>query len=117
MLQPCVGVFVDGHKCARIARGHDVAVAGAMAWLDAHYAEPFNAALLAARVHLSVSALYARFKAHRRVTPQQYQKELRRAAATRRRSAAPELINRGPVRGRDIFGAVSMLSERLDVDL
>ena len=70
-----------GGALREIARGHDAAIVAATNWLDAHYAEPFSAERLAARVHLSVSALYARFKARKRVTPLQYQKRLRLDAA------------------------------------
>ena len=58
-------------------------MASAVAWLDARYAEPFSAELLDAHVHLSVSALYARFKERLGVTPLQYQKRLRLEAARR----------------------------------
>jgi AraC-like DNA-binding protein len=72
-----------GNDLRELARGHDPAVASALAWLDARYAEPFSAELLAAQVHLSVSALYARFKERVGVTPLQYQKRLRLDAARR----------------------------------
>jgi AraC-like DNA-binding protein len=72
-----------GDELRELARGHDAAVASAIAWLDARYAEPFSAELLAAHVHLSVSALYARFKERVGVTPLQYQKRLRLDAARR----------------------------------
>ncbi len=73
----------SGDTLRELARGHDPLVAAAMAWLDGHYAEPFSADRLAAHVHASVSALYARFKARARVTPLQYQKERRLHAARR----------------------------------
>ena len=73
----------SGDALRELARGHDPLVAAAMAWLDAHYAEPFSAERLAAHVHASVSALYARFKARARITPLQYQKERRLHAARR----------------------------------
>lgn len=63
------------------ARGHDAAVASALAWLDARYAESFSAERLAAYAGLSVSALYARFKARMGLTPLQYQKSKRLEAA------------------------------------
>lgn len=72
-----------GDDLRAVARGHDPMVAAATAWLDAHYVEPFSAERLAAHVHASVSALYARFKARTRKTPLQYQKELRLHAARR----------------------------------
>lgn len=72
-----------GDELRELARGHDAAVAAAIAWLDTHYAEPFSAGRLAAHVHLSVSALYARFKARTRLTPLQYQKQRRLDAARR----------------------------------
>lgn len=70
-----------GDGLRELARGHDAVVAAATAWLDAHYAERFSAERLAARVHVSVSSLYARFKAHTRMTPLQYQKQRRLDAA------------------------------------
>jgi AraC-like DNA-binding protein len=72
-----------GDNLRELARGHDAAVASAVAWLDARYTESFSAELLAAHVHLSVSALYARFKGRLGVTPLQYQKRLRLEAARR----------------------------------
>jgi AraC-like DNA-binding protein len=72
-----------GDDLRELACGHDAAVASALAWLDARYAEPFSAERLAAHVHLSVSALYARFKQRLGVTPLQYQKRLRLDAARR----------------------------------
>jgi AraC-like DNA-binding protein len=72
-----------GNALRELARGHDAAVASTVAWLDARYTEPFSAELLAARAHLSVSALYARFKERLGVTPLQYQKRLRLEAARR----------------------------------
>lgn len=72
-----------GNDLRELARGYDAAVASAVSWLDTRYTEPFSAELLAAHVHLSVSALYARFKERLGVTPLQYQKRLRLAAARR----------------------------------
>lgn len=72
-----------GDDLREFARGHDAAVASALAWLDTRYAEPFSAELLAAHVCLSVSALYARFKKRMGVTPLQYQKSRRLEAARR----------------------------------
>jgi AraC-like DNA-binding protein len=73
----------SGDALRELALTHDPLVAAAMAWLDAHYAEPFSSERLAAHVHASVSALYARFKARTRITPLQYQKERRLHAARR----------------------------------
>lgn len=72
-----------GDDLRELARGYEPAVAATIAWLDAHYAEPFSAELLAARAHVSVSALYARFKARTCLTPLQYQKQRRLDAARR----------------------------------
>lgn len=73
----------SGDTLRDLAHRHDAAVSGATAWLDAHFAEPFSAERLAAHVHLSVSALYARFKARLRITPLQYQKRRRLETARR----------------------------------
>ncbi|APR76668.1 Transcriptional regulator, AraC family protein [Minicystis rosea] len=73
----------SGDALRELSRGHDPLVAAAIAWLDAHYAEPFSAERLAAHVHASVSVLYARFKERMRITPLQYQKERRLHAARR----------------------------------
>ncbi|HEU4581814.1 MAG TPA: AraC family transcriptional regulator N-terminal domain-containing protein [Polyangiaceae bacterium] len=72
-----------GDDLRELARGHDALLASALAWLEARYAEPFSAQLLAAHVGSSVSALYARFKERMGVTPLQYQKRLRLEAARR----------------------------------
>jgi AraC-like DNA-binding protein len=52
-------------------------VAGAIAWIRAHYAEPLRIDALARRVHMSPSALHAHFSAVAGVSPIQYQKQLR----------------------------------------
>lgn len=52
-------------------------VAGAIAWIKAHYTEPLQVEDLAKRVHMSPSALHAHFSAAAGVSPIQYQKQLR----------------------------------------
>ncbi|AHG89824.1 AraC-type transcriptional regulator domain protein [Gemmatirosa kalamazoonensis] len=52
-------------------------VAGAIAWIRAHYAEPLRVEALARRVNMSPSALHAQFSAVAGVSPIQYQKQLR----------------------------------------
>lgn len=53
------------------------AVAQAITWLKAHYAEPYDLEVLTRAVGLSASALHRHFKAVTAMTPLQYQKELR----------------------------------------
>jgi AraC-like DNA-binding protein len=52
-------------------------VAGAIAWIRAHYAEPLQVEDLAKRVNMSPSALHAHFSGVAGVSPIQYQKQLR----------------------------------------
>jgi AraC-like DNA-binding protein len=52
-------------------------VAGAIAWIKAHYAEPLQVDALARRANMSPSALHAHFSAVAGVSPIQYQKQLR----------------------------------------
>jgi AraC-like DNA-binding protein len=52
-------------------------VAGAIAWIRTHYAEPLKVEALARRVNMSPSALHAHFSAVAGVSPIQYQKQLR----------------------------------------
>jgi AraC-like DNA-binding protein len=52
-------------------------VAGAIAWIRAHYAEPLQVEALAKRVNMSASALHAHFSAVAGMSPIQYQKQLR----------------------------------------
>jgi AraC-like DNA-binding protein len=52
-------------------------VAGAIAWIKAHYAEPLRVEDLARRVNMSPSALHAQFSAAAGVSPIQYQKQMR----------------------------------------
>ena len=59
-------------------------VAGAIAWINDHYAEPLRVETLAKRVHMSPSALHGHFKAVVAVSPIQYQKQLRLQEARRR---------------------------------
>jgi AraC-like DNA-binding protein len=58
-------------------------VAGAIAWIKAHYAEPLQVEALAKRVHMSPSALHEHFRAVAGVSPLQYQKRLRLEEARR----------------------------------
>ncbi len=52
-------------------------VAGALAWIKEHYAEPLRVEDLAKRANMSASALHAHFSAVTGVSPIQYQKQLR----------------------------------------
>lgn len=58
-------------------------VAGAIAWIKAHYAEPLQVEALAKRVNMSPSALHEHFRAVAGVSPIQYQKRLRLEEARR----------------------------------
>jgi AraC-like DNA-binding protein len=66
-----------------IGEGRVRRVAGAIAWIKAHYAEPLQIETLAKEVNMSPSALHARFKAVAGVSPIQYQKRLRLEEARR----------------------------------
>ena len=59
-------------------------VAGAIAWIKEHFAEPLQIAALAKRANMSPSALHSHFKAVAAVSPIQYQKRLRLQEARRR---------------------------------
>jgi transcriptional regulator GlxA family with amidase domain len=58
-------------------------VAGAIAWIKEHYAEPLQVEALAKRVNMSPSALHGHFRAVAGVSPVQYQKRLRLQEARR----------------------------------
>jgi AraC-like DNA-binding protein len=58
-------------------------VAGAIAWIKDHYAEPLQVDDLARHVSMSASALHAHFSAVAGVSPIQYQKRLRLQEARR----------------------------------
>jgi transcriptional regulator GlxA family with amidase domain len=58
-------------------------VAGAIAWIKAHYAEPLQVEALAKLANMSPSALHAHFRAAAGVSPIQYQKRLRLDEARR----------------------------------
>jgi AraC-like DNA-binding protein len=58
-------------------------VAGAIAWVKEHFAEPLRIEALAKRVHMSPSALHSHFKAVTAMSPIQYQKRLRLQEARR----------------------------------
>ena len=66
-------------RLAEMAIGHGRLrrVAGAIAWIREHYAEPLQVEALARRVNMSPSALHAHFSAVAGVSPIQYQKQLR----------------------------------------
>ena len=59
-------------------------VAGAIAWIKEHFAEPLQIEALAKRVNMSPSALHSHFKAVAAMSPIQYQKRLRLQEARRR---------------------------------
>lgn len=63
----------------RIARADSPAksIASATRWLSEHFAEPFSMTQLARSVGMSVSSLHHHFKAVTRVSPLQFQKQLR----------------------------------------
>ncbi|HEX2250231.1 MAG TPA: AraC family transcriptional regulator [Gemmatimonadales bacterium] len=58
-------------------------VAGAIAWIKAHYAEPLRIEELAKQVNMSPSALHSHFRGVAGVSPIQYQKRLRLEEARR----------------------------------
>ena len=66
-----------------IGEGRVRRVAGAIAWIKAHYAEPLQIEALARQVAMSPSALHGHFKAVAGVSPIQYQKRLRLQEARR----------------------------------
>jgi len=66
-----------------IGEGRLRRVAGAIAWIKEHYAEPLHIQALAKRVNMSPSALHGHFRAVAGVSPIQYQKRLRLQEARR----------------------------------
>lgn len=58
-------------------------ISRAIAWIKAHYAEPFRIDTVAAQAHMSASALHHYFKAITAMSPLQYQKQLRLQEARR----------------------------------
>ena len=72
-------------RLAEMAIGHGRLrrVAGAIAWIKAHYAEPLRVEDLAKQANMSVSALHAHFSAVAGVSPIQYQKRMRLQDARR----------------------------------
>ncbi len=71
---------VDQHgRLAQIAIGHGRLrrVAGAIAWIKEHYAEPLRIEALAKRANMSASTLHNHFRMVAGVSPIQYQKRLR----------------------------------------
>jgi AraC-like DNA-binding protein len=66
-----------------IGEGRLRRVAGAIAWIKEHYAEPLHIQALAKRVNMSPSALHGHFRAVAGVSPIQYQKRLRLQKARR----------------------------------
>jgi AraC-like DNA-binding protein len=61
----------------------------AIAWIRTHYDQPLRIDALAAQVALSSSSLHRHFKASTRLSPLQYQKQVRLQAARERLMAAP----------------------------
>jgi transcriptional regulator GlxA family with amidase domain len=66
-----------------IGEGRVRRVAGAIAWVKAHYAEPLQIEALAKQVNMSPSALHGHFRAVTGMSPIQYQKRLRLEEARR----------------------------------
>jgi len=80
--------LLQGDQQARLAEtaigeGRLRRVAGAIAWIKNHYAEPLQIEALANRANMSASALHAYFKAVTAMSPIQYQKRLRLQEARR----------------------------------
>ena len=75
-----------GPMLRQIARGEGRLgqVQQAIAWIREHYARPMSVEALAAQVALSTSSLHRHFKAATRLSPLQYQKQLRLQAARER---------------------------------
>ena len=74
--------LLQGEQQSRLAEiaigdGRVRRVAGAIAWIKAHYAEPLQIEALAKHVNMSPSALHGHFRAVAGVSPIQYQKRLR----------------------------------------
>src|SRR5689334_4437675 len=74
-----------GWRVAQIAaaQGHSQRVRKAIAWLQAHYAEPLHIEAFAREVNMSASSLHHHFKAVTAMSPLQYQKQLRLQEARR----------------------------------
>jgi AraC-like DNA-binding protein len=80
--------LLQGEQQSRLAEiaigdGRVRRVAGAIAWIKAHYAEPLQVEALAKHVNMSPSALHGHFRAVAGVSPIQYQKRLRLEEARR----------------------------------
>src|SRR3954452_3639085 len=80
--------LLQGEQQGRLAEiaigdGRVRRIAGAIAWIKAHYAEPLQIDALAKQVNMSASALHGHFKAVAGVSPVQYQKRLRLEEARR----------------------------------
>jgi AraC-like DNA-binding protein len=80
--------LLQGEQQGRLAEvaigdGRVRRVAGAIAWIKEHYAEPLQIEALAKRVNMSASALHRHFPAVTGVSPVQYQKRLRLEEARR----------------------------------
>jgi AraC-like DNA-binding protein len=80
--------LLQGEQQSRLAEiaigdGRVRRVAGAIAWIKEHYAEPLQIEALAKRVNMSPSALHGHFRAVTGVSPIQYQKRLRLEEARR----------------------------------
>jgi AraC-like DNA-binding protein len=81
--------LLQGDQQARLAEiaigdGRLRRVAGAIAWIKEHYAEPLRVEDLAKRANMSLSALHAHFSAVIGVSPIQYQKQIRLQSARSR---------------------------------
>jgi AraC-like DNA-binding protein len=80
--------LLQGEQQGRLAEvaigdGRVRRVAGAIAWIKAHYVEPLQIEALARLVNMSPSALHGHFKVVTGVSPIQYQKRLRLEEARR----------------------------------
>lgn len=62
---------------------HAARIGRATAWIRAHFAEPLRVADLAARAHMSAPSFHRHFKAVTRLTPVQFQKQIRLQEARR----------------------------------
>ncbi|MFL5618374.1 MAG: AraC family transcriptional regulator N-terminal domain-containing protein [Gemmatimonadaceae bacterium] len=80
--------LLQGEQQGRLAEiaigdGRVRRIAGAIAWIKAHFAEPLQIEALAKQVNMSPSALHRHFPAVTGVSPIQYQKRLRLEEARR----------------------------------
>jgi AraC-like DNA-binding protein len=74
----------QGWRLAQMARqGQARRIAGAVAWIKAHFAEPLRVEHLAREANMSVSSFHAYFKRVTAMSPLQYQKQMRLQEARR----------------------------------